>query len=108
MSKIVSIGTAVPEFRHEQKNILDFMQRVYALTETDKRKLTFLYRHGGIDTRYSVIPDYSLPAAAWEFYSPTENLEPFPNLEQRQQWYQRYAADLSMKAIADCMKDHPR
>ena len=48
---------------HKQSGILDFMQRVYALNEDDKRKLKFLYRQGGIDTRYSVIPDYSLPAA---------------------------------------------
>ena len=41
MSKIVSIGTAVPEYKHEQEQILDFMQRVYALNEADKRKLKY-------------------------------------------------------------------
>lgn len=104
MSKIVSIGTAVPACRHEQSNILDFMQRVYALSEDDKRKLKFLYRQGGIETRYSVIPDYSLPASEWEFYSPTENLEPFPKLEKRMQWYQQYAAQLSLNAINKCIE----
>lgn len=103
MSKIVSIGTAVPAFRHEQSAILDFMQRVYALSENDKRRLKFLYRQGGIDTRYSVIPDYSLSPGEWQFYSPTENLEPFPKLEKRMQWYQRYAAALSMNAIEKCI-----
>lgn len=102
MSKIVSIGTAVPAFRHEQSAILDFMQRVYALSENDKRKLKFLYRQGGIDSRYSVIPDYSLSPGEWQFYSPTENLEPFPKLEKRMQWYQQYAAALSMNAIKKC------
>ena len=107
MSKIISIGTAVPGCMHKQSGILDFMQRVYALNEDDKRKLKFLYRQGGIDTRYSVIPDYSLPAAEWEFYSPTENLEPFPKLEKRMQWYQQYAAQLSMSAIEKCMGKIP-
>ena len=107
MSKIISIGTAVPGCMHKQSGILDFMQRVYALNEDDKRKLKFLYRQGGIDTRYSVIPDYSLPAAEWEFYSPTENLEPFPKLEKRMQWYQQYAAQLSMGAIEKCMGKIP-
>ena len=107
MSKIISIGTAVPGCMHKQSGILDFMQRVYALNEDDKRKLKFLYRQGGIDTRYSVIPDYSLPAAEWEFYSPTENLEPFPKLEKRMQWYQQYAAQLSMGAIEKCMGKTP-
>lgn len=95
----------MPEHKHKQENILDFMQRVYALNEADRRKLKFLYRQGGIDTRYSIIPDYSLPAAAWQFYPPSENLEPFPNLEQRMQWYQRYAANLSLKAIHKCVEN---
>ena len=80
------------------------MQRVYALSEDDKRKLKFLYRQGGIDTRYSVIPDYSLPATEWAFYSPTENLEPFPTLEKRMEWYQQYAAQLSLNAVNKCME----
>ena len=105
MSKILSIGTAVPACKHKQEDIIDFMQRVYAVNETDRRKLKFLYRQGGIDTRYSVIPDYSLPASAWQFYQPTENLEPFPDLEQRMQWYQRYAARLSLQAIEKCVEN---
>jgi predicted naringenin-chalcone synthase len=104
LSKIVSIGTAVPEYRHRQQNILDFMQRVYALDEPNTRKLKFLYRHSGIETRYSVIPDYSLPASGWKFYSPSENLEPFPSLEKRMEWFSRHAAGLSLKAIQNCLE----
>lgn len=107
MSKIISIGTAVPAYKHKQDEILEFMQRVYALNEGDKRKLKFLYKQGGIDYRHSVIPDYSLPAANWQFYSPTENLEPFPRLEQRMKWFQREAASLSLAAIKNCMDKTP-
>ncbi len=103
MSKILSVGTAVPAHRHEQKNIFDFMQRVYAPDEAERRKLSFLYRQSGIHTRYSVVPDYSLPADKWQFYPPTENLEPFPSLEQRMSWFGRYAADLSKNAINNCL-----
>ena len=108
MSKIVSIGTAVPNFKHNQQNILTFMKQVYALSETDSRKLQFLYRQGGIDTRYSVIPDYSSEAAGWQFYSPTENLEPFPSVEDRMKVYKQCAAPLSVKAIADCIGSFPK
>jgi predicted naringenin-chalcone synthase len=101
----VSIGTAVPQYQHKQEDILDFMQRVYALNEGDRRKMRFLYRQGGIDTRYSILPDYSRKADAWEFYSPTENLEPFPGLEQRMQWYQQQAAPLSLQAIHKCVEN---
>ena len=103
MSKIISIGTAVPAFRHRQQDILQFMQAVYALTEADKRKLRFLYHQSAIDTRYSAIPDYSLTPGDWQFYLPTENLEPFPTLEQRMAWYRQYAAPLSIDAVRDCL-----
>ena len=105
MSKIISIGTSVPTFKHDQSSILDFMQRVYALSESENRKIKFLYRQGGIETRYSVIPDYSAPASEWQFYQPTEDLEPFPNLEKRMQWYQYYAVPLSLDAIHACMEN---
>lgn len=79
------------------------MQRVYALNESEKRKLSFLYRQSSIESRYSVIPDYSLPAMNWEFYPATENLEPFPSLELRMQWYEHAATDLSIHAINKCI-----
>lgn len=103
MSKITAIGTAVPEYKHNQHDIQQFMETVYALPEAERRKLKFLYRQSGIGTRYSVIPDYSLPAGSWEFYSPTENLEPFPSIEKRLQCYRQHAAPLSLRAIQNCM-----
>ena len=105
MSKITSIATATPPFRHEQKNILPFMQRVYAMNETDKRKMKFLYHQSGINTRYSVLPDYSLPANDWAFYPATENLEPFPDLELRMKWFNKTAPKLSVSAIEKCIEN---
>ncbi|HMJ48936.1 MAG TPA: type III polyketide synthase [Ferruginibacter sp.] len=105
MSKIVSIATAVPEYKHEQENILTFMQSVYAMNEVDKRKMKFLYHQSGINTRYSVLPDYSLPANDWAFYPATENLEPFPNLELRMEWFNKAAPKLSVNAIEMCIEN---
>ena len=103
MSKIISIGTAVPSFKHRQQDILQFMQLIYCMDDSDKRKLRFLYHQSDIDTRYSVIPDYSRPLTEWKFYPHTENLEPFPTLEQRMTCYNKYAAPLSIDAIRDCL-----
>jgi predicted naringenin-chalcone synthase len=103
MSKIVSIGTATPAFKHSQNDILHFMQNVYAFNEADRRKLAFLYRQSGIETRYSVIPDYSLAADQWQFFPASENLEPFPSLEDRMQKFQQTATPLALKAIRDCL-----
>lgn len=103
MSKIISISTAVPEYRHEQKDILTFMQNVFAMNEADKRKLRFLYHQSTINTRYSVLADYGLQADKWTFYPGTENLEPFPDLELRMKWYNKTAAPLSQQAIERCI-----
>ena len=103
MSKIISIGTAVPAYRHAQLNIQQFMQQVFAMNEQENRKLRYLYHHCGIDFRYSVIGDYSRPIQEWKFYPQTENLDPFPSLEQRMNWFNRYAAPLSVDAIRSCL-----
>lgn len=81
------------------------MQKVYALNETDKRKLGFLYHQSGISNRYSAIPDYSLDPEGWVFYPPTEDLDPFPSIELRMQWFERTAPDLSIGAIEKCILD---
>jgi predicted naringenin-chalcone synthase len=79
------------------------MQRIYACDSQDNRKLKFLYQQCGIGWRYSVIPDYTRPTAEWEFYPPTENLEPFPSLERRMTMYRKYALPLSVAAIRRCL-----
>jgi predicted naringenin-chalcone synthase len=84
-------------------DILKFMQTVYAPTEVDKRKLRFLYQQSGIKRRYSVIADYSRPVEDWKFYPHSENLEPFPSLEQRMIIYSKQAPLLSVDAIRNCL-----
>lgn len=103
MSKILSIATAVPSFRHRQERILDFMSTVYGLSETDNRKLRFLYRQSGIATRHSVIPDYSLSPEAWEFYPKPDEEKAFPGLESRMRWYESHAPGLSVEASEACL-----
>jgi len=109
VSKIVSIGTATPAYCHQQMEILQFMQTVYAPTEIEKRKLRFLYQHSGIQQRYSVIADYGRQIKDWKFYPQTENLEPFPSLEQRMAVYNKQAPLLSVDAIRSCLHNvaHP-
>ncbi len=105
MSKIISIATGVPPYQHHQNEIFKFADTIYSKDETDSRKLKFLYRQSGIDTRYSVLPDYSAAADDRQFYSKCKNLEPFPDLEKRMEWYADNAAMLSVKTINDCIAD---
>ena len=84
-------------------DILQFTQLVYASDEVEKRKIRFLYGQSGINQRYSVIPDYSKPVHEWKFYPQTENLEPFPSLEQRMAWFNKHAPLLTVDAIRQCL-----
>jgi predicted naringenin-chalcone synthase len=79
------------------------MSRIYAFNEKERRTLKYLYHQSGISTRYSVLPDYSHAPDEWTFYPPTENLEPFPSLEERMNIFNREAAGLSAIAIQDCL-----
>src|SRR5438105_1275596 len=83
------------------------MQRVYAADAVNKRKLKFLYHQSGIAYRYSVLPDFSLPADQWTFFPGGENLEPFPSLDERMHVYKREASSLCTKAIDTCIADAP-
>jgi predicted naringenin-chalcone synthase len=86
------------------------MQLVFAFNEVEKRKLKFLYHQSAIETRYSVIADPSRPMQEWKFYPSSENLEPFPSLEQRMMWFNKCAAPLSVDAVRACLtgKINPR
>lgn len=93
----------MPSYCHQQMDILSFMQVVYASSEAEKRRMRFLYSQSGIKQRYSVIADYSRTVHDWKFYPQTENLEPFPSLEQRMALYNRQAPLLSVDAIRNCL-----
>jgi predicted naringenin-chalcone synthase len=105
LSKIISIGTALPAHKHSQADIQRFMELVYAMGVDENRKLRFLYHQSGIANRYSVVPDYTRDVHEWKFFPQSENLEPFPSLEQRMDWFNKWAAPLSVKAIRNCLDD---
>lgn len=105
MSKIVSISTAVPVYKHTQQQIFEFANLIHSDNADESRKLKFLYRHSGISTRYSVLADYGCTAEARTFYSKEKDLEPFPSLEKRMECFDEYAADLSIKAVEACIQE---
>ena len=51
MGKIISIGTEVPKYRHNQAGLLAFMEGAYGADEKQRRVLKYLYEHSGIDNR---------------------------------------------------------
>lgn len=103
MAEIISIGTAVPAYRHKQKDIIRFMANVYKLDETETRKLSFLYNHSSIEYRYSVIDDFSLPEEEWDFI-PRNGGKHFPTVDDRMKLFDKEALPLSLTAIDNCIE----
>lgn len=102
MAKIISIGTALPRYRHNQREILHFMQKAYKLDENDGRKLAFLYKQSEIQNRYSVLADFGKPENEWEFINSDETER---CLNSRMSIFQTNATSLSVAAIKDCINN---
>jgi predicted naringenin-chalcone synthase len=82
------------------------MLNAYQPEAEDRRKISMLYERSGIETRYAVIPDYSVPINERVFYPKTLDMEPFPGLDQRMELYNTHATKLSIEAIKNCIKNH--
>ncbi len=102
-SYISSIGTAVPENKITQKEILHFMQKHIPLSDEKQKMLEVLYRASGIKTRHSVIPDYGGDVTEYSFYPNTPNLEPFPDIEKRMKLYESEAIKLAAVSVQRCL-----
>ena len=103
LSKIISIATGVPIYKHAQKDLFLFADKIYNKNEVDTRKLRFLYNHSGIDYRYSAIPDFDLEKNERVFFSTNEDLQPVPAIEKRMQVYTEHASKLSVSTIEKCI-----
>jgi predicted naringenin-chalcone synthase len=93
MSRIISTGTAVPEYTALQENILGFMCRAYN-NETVSRKLRILFHSSGIKTRYSVVPDFGSYTNGNLFFGNGK-----PDVEKRMNLYREKASELAIAAI---------
>lgn len=102
MPKILAIGTANPAHRHQQNDIMQFMLEANSPDEKNKKLLPILYHRSGINTRYSVFPDFSLARGKWAFFGDNSTM---PSLEERMAFYNREAVKLSVKAIEDCLQN---
>lgn len=102
MASIISIGTAVPRYCHQQTDILHFMQDMYALNQSQKRILAYLYRQSAIRQRYSVLDDFSNQEINNRqlFFERNEN----PTVAKRMEIYQSLAPQLAFSAVQNCLE----
>ena len=93
MSRIVSIATAVPEYKSSQETILDFMDDAYQDVDAT-RKLKVLFYNSGINNRHSAIPDFSNSGERILFPVTHE----LPVVSERMEVYKQKALPLAVKA----------
>jgi len=98
VSYIVAIETAVPKHCHTKESFANFFSNA---TEdaSIKRKIKIVSDKAMIETRYSVLKDYSLTSDKFEFYEKNKNLLPEPTLTKRMAVYQKEAILLSIDAV---------
>lgn len=93
-SRIVSIGTAVPDYMTSQDIILNFMHKEYQ-DATASRKLNILFHQSAIESRHSVVPDFSDTAERTLFPFSHE----LPNVSERMDVYRKQSLPLAVKAV---------
>ncbi len=103
-SHIISIGLANPGEAIPQDKISKFMQMAHGLNATDSRKLGFVYRLSGIQSRHSALDDFNHSNPEdFTFFPKNKSLEPFPGTGQRMDIFQKEAPPLAIKAIKECL-----
>ena len=100
MSRIISIGTAVPQYGAKQSSILDFMVSAYD-DEKVTRKLSLLFNHSGIESRYSSLPDFNNSESTDCFFTGADGE---PTVENRLNVYKNEAVTLAVAAIKDAFQ----
>lgn len=95
MSTIISIGTAVPQHSASQSALLDFVKTAYN-NDTASRKLNILFHNSGINTRYSVLPDFGSKQSENSFFSANQRV---PDVAQRLALFKENATSLAIAAM---------
>ncbi len=99
-SSIVSIGISNPGAPIPQAKISRFMQLAHQLDGQEQRKLDFLYRKSGIESRHSVLKDFEKEEVSeFTFFPKNKELHPFPGTAARMDVFEVEAAALAEQAV---------
>lgn len=103
-SSIVSIGLANPGYPIKQASIAGFMKFAHQLDDVEARKLRFLYKKSGIETRHSVLMDFEKEdPTEFTFFPNNQELYPFPRTKSRMGVFNKTAPDLAFEASKKCL-----
>jgi predicted naringenin-chalcone synthase len=103
-SSIVSIGLSNPGTPIPQAEISRFMQVAHQLDTQERRKLDFLYRKSGIDSRHSVLDDFQKEEVNdFTFFPKNKELNPFPGTAARMQVFEEKGPELAEQAVRSAL-----
>ena len=103
-SYITSIGTANPKHKIAQKDIAKFMKKSLHMSDREGIMLDKLYDASGIETRYSVLEDFSKLEEPLSFFS--LNGKPDPSVGERMAIYKEEAIKLALQAAENVIQNH--
>ena len=90
-SFITAISTCVPDHAYTTEFAAATVLDLVGDTPAPKKFIKRLYANTGIETRYSVIEDYRLPARKHLFYPKNKRLEPEPSTKKRNDFYIKHS-----------------
>src|SRR5690554_4273649 len=101
---IVSVGTANPGKALSQEKISKFMINAHGLGQQEGRKLDFIYKRSGIQSRHSALEDFGRQDHQdFSFFPKNKTLDPFPGTKARMDVYRKIAPEVAAAAITDCL-----
>lgn len=111
-ARLYGLGTALPPHQAGQAQVRRFMSSLAEASLTGRRRavtLEFLgkiYASSGIDTRHSVLSDYTRDVPEdFGFYPPNWALEPFPTTAARMKLYEKWSVDLAEEACRKALSE---
>ncbi len=81
------------------------MQMAHQLDGQERRKLDFLYRKSGIDSRHSVLDDFQKEKVSdFTFFPKNKELHPFPGTAARMQVFEEKGPELAEQAVRSALQ----
>lgn len=101
--QISAIGTAVPKYKINQKELALNISELMCLDSKTSRVLNAMLRFSGIESRYSVLSDFS-SIDANKFYEIGNS----PTTSERMEVYLKEAYKLAIQSIEDCAVNYEK
>ncbi|MHA0856120.1 type III polyketide synthase [Paenibacillus sp. CMAA1364] len=101
---IIGIGTALPNHRMEQGEVLDKLEEALQDSPNSVRWARRIFKQCGVATRYTCEPNL-IGQGSTSRYLPTQGLHDVPTTAERMEIYQRESIPLALQAAKEALTD---